>query len=241
MKLLIIRHGDPDYVNDSLTEKGFKEAELLADRVCGLSVDYFYCSPLGRARATAAPTLKRLGKDAEILDWLREFPAHIINPVDGGDSIPWDLMPSYWTKNSDFYDKEGWIKTELMQTGNVEPLYNEVCRNLDSLLETHGYKREGNIYKAVKPNNDTIAFFCHFGIECVLLSHILGISPIVLWQGFVALPTSVTTLITEEREEGTAYFRCNGFGDLSHLYAANEPASFSARFCEQFSNKEERH
>ena len=128
-----------------------------------------------------------------------------------------------------------------MQTGNVEPLYNEVCRNLDSLLETHGYKREGNIYKAVKPNNDTIAFFCHFGIECVLLSHLLGISPIVLWQGFVALPTSVTTLITEEREEGTAYFRCNGFGDLSHLYAANEPASFSARFCEQFSNKEERH
>lgn len=241
MKLLIIRHGDPDYVNDSLTEKGFKEAELLADRVCGLSVDYFYCSPLGRARATAAPTLKRLGKDAEILDWLREFPAHIINPADGGDSIPWDLMPSYWTKNSDFYDKEGWIKTELMQTGNVEPLYNEVCRNLDSLLETHGYKREGNIYKAVKPNNDTIAFFCHFGIECVLLSHLLGISPIVLWQGFVALPTSVTTLITEEREEGTAYFRCNSFGDLSHLYAANEPASFSARFCEQFSNKEERH
>ena len=30
MQFLIIRHGDPDYVHDSLTEKGFREAELLA-------------------------------------------------------------------------------------------------------------------------------------------------------------------------------------------------------------------
>ena len=30
MKIRFIRHGDPDYVNDTLTEKGRKEAELLA-------------------------------------------------------------------------------------------------------------------------------------------------------------------------------------------------------------------
>ena len=29
MKLLLIRHGDPDYTHDSLTEKGQREAELL--------------------------------------------------------------------------------------------------------------------------------------------------------------------------------------------------------------------
>lgn len=33
MKLLIVRHGDPDYSIDSLTETGWKEAELLADRL----------------------------------------------------------------------------------------------------------------------------------------------------------------------------------------------------------------
>ena len=27
MKLLIVRHGDPDYTIDSLTEKGWKEVE----------------------------------------------------------------------------------------------------------------------------------------------------------------------------------------------------------------------
>ena len=29
MKLLIVRHGDPDYSIDSLTRKGFRESELL--------------------------------------------------------------------------------------------------------------------------------------------------------------------------------------------------------------------
>ena len=31
MRLLFIRHGEPDYSVDSLTEKGFEEAALLAD------------------------------------------------------------------------------------------------------------------------------------------------------------------------------------------------------------------
>ena len=31
MRLMIVRHGDPDYSIDSLTPKGWKEAELLAD------------------------------------------------------------------------------------------------------------------------------------------------------------------------------------------------------------------
>ena len=32
MRILIVRHGDPDYEKDSLTPKGFREAELLAER-----------------------------------------------------------------------------------------------------------------------------------------------------------------------------------------------------------------
>ena len=39
MQFLIIRHGDPDYVHDSLTEKGFREAELLARRLKKEGVD----------------------------------------------------------------------------------------------------------------------------------------------------------------------------------------------------------
>ena len=92
----------------------------------------------------------------------------------------------------------------------------------------------------MRANRDTVALFCHFGLECVLLSHLLNVSPMILWQGFCAAPSSVTTLYTEEREEGIAYFRTAAFGDTSHLYAAGEEPAFSARFCETF-DSDERH
>lgn len=60
MKLLIVRHGDPDYSIDSLTEKGWKEAEYLSERLAKLDVKAFYCSPLGRAKDTASFTLQKL-------------------------------------------------------------------------------------------------------------------------------------------------------------------------------------
>lgn len=39
MKLIIVRHGDPDYSIDSLTEVGKKEAELLAARMDKTQLD----------------------------------------------------------------------------------------------------------------------------------------------------------------------------------------------------------
>ena len=47
--------------------------------------------------------------------------------------------------------------------------------------------------------------------------------------------------ITEEREEGIASFRTTCFGDTGHLYHGGEEPSFMARFCENYSNTEERH
>ena len=64
MKLLFIRHGDPDYTIDSLTEKGWKEAEFLSEKIAALDVRDFYVSPLGRAKDTASCTLKKNGRTA---------------------------------------------------------------------------------------------------------------------------------------------------------------------------------
>lgn len=47
MKLLIVRHGDPNYTIDSLTSKGWKEAEYLSEKLSRLDVKAFYVSPLG--------------------------------------------------------------------------------------------------------------------------------------------------------------------------------------------------
>lgn len=241
MKLLLIRHGDPDYTIDSLTEKGHREAEYLSERLIKLPVSAFYCSPLGRAKDTAKPTLEKLGRSAEECEWLREFNGRIHRPDRREkEFLCWDWLPQDWTKDPKLFSRENWLQNQVMAAGNVKEEYQWVTSSLDELLASYGYRREGDLYRVEQGNNDTIAFFCHFGVECVLLSHLLNVSPMVLWHGFVALPSSVTTVITEERRKGIASFRVNAFGDISHLYAHNEPPAFMARFSECYENEGER-
>lgn len=239
MKLLIIRHGDPDYEKDSLTEKGWKEAELLSNRLAAMDIKEFYVSPLGRARDTANVTLSKMNRTAEVLPWLREF--NVYDEESGRDRICWDLLPQDWAMINEYYHKDLWYTVPAMEKVNVISEANKVFEGIDKILERNGYVREGNLYRAINPNRDTIVLFCHFGVECVILSHLLGISPVLLWHGFCASPTSVTTIATEERRKGIASFRTLAFGDISHLYIAGEEPSFSARFCETYDNFEERH
>ena len=77
MRILFIRHGDPDYINDTLTKKGHREAKLLAERAADLNLGSCYVSPLGRAKDTAQYCLDKVGKTAQTVEWLREFPARI--------------------------------------------------------------------------------------------------------------------------------------------------------------------
>ena len=242
MRLLIVRHGDPDYEHDTLTEKGWREAELLAERLSKLNVKEFYVSPLGRAKDTASLTLQKMNREANECLWLREFDTKIDRP-DCSDrkSIAWDWLPEDWTKEERFYQADHWFEVENMRKGHVKELYDQVAAGLDEILARHGYVREGNYYRTDQGNTDTVALFCHFGVECVMLSHLLHISPMPLWHGSCALPSSVTTLVTEERRKGIASFRMLSFGDLSHLYVHGEVPAFAARFCEVYENENERH
>lgn len=241
MKLLIIRHGDPDYEKDSLTEKGWKEAEMLSERIAPMNVKAYYVSPLGRARDTASLTLKKAGRTAETLDWLREYDVRIDDPAAGRKKIPWDMLPADWTAVPEYYGKDSWYNVPIMKEAGMEAGLRAVWDGFDEVLARHGYVRDGMIYRAEKPNEDTLVFFCHFGVGCVMLGHLLGISPMILWHGFMAAPTSVTVVNSEERHEGTAFFRVSEYGDISHLYVNGEEPAFAGRFCEMFSNSEQRH
>ena len=235
MKLLIIRHGDPDYKNDSLTEKGWREAECLADMLCKQDITYFYMSPLGRAQDTASVTLQKMGRTAEVLPWLREFDYKIDRPdVLHMKKVPWDWLPQDWTIDERFYLKDHWYENERMEAGNVGEAYREVTEQFDALMAKHGYRHEGGYWRAERSNHDTIALFCHFGLESVLLSHIFGVSPMPIWHHTCAAPTSVTTLVTEERRKGIALLRMLAYGETTHLYVKGEPPAFAARFCECF-------
>ena len=220
MKIIIIRHGDPDYEHDSLTPKGWREVEYLSDRISKMDVTKVYVSPLGRAKDTAAPSLEKLHQTATECEWLREFEAPIHRPdVTDRKMITWDWLPQDWTKEPLFYEHEKWTEHPVMTESDVKKQYDWVISHFDALMASNGYVREDHFYRVEQANRDTLVFFCHFGLECVLLSHLMNVSPMILWHHTCAAPTSVTTVYTEERREGKAIFRVSGFGDISHLYA----------------------
>lgn len=241
MKLLIVRHADPDYSIDSLTETGWEEARLLAERLSRLEVKGFYVSPLGRAKDTASLTLKKMGRTAVEYAWLREFSARIDKPGKTESNSVWDWLPADWTQDERYFDRTAWASTELMMAGQVQEEADWVFREFDQFLAGHGYLREGDYYRVQAANEDTLVLFCHFGLECILLSRLLHVSPMVLWHGMCAAPSSVTTVVTEERRQGIAGFRMSAFGDTSHLYAGGREPSFAARFCEIFDRQDQRH
>ena len=113
MKLMIIRHADPDYEHDSLTEKGWREAEYLSEMLSRQQIDHFYMSPYGRAQDTASLTLKKMDRTAEVMPWLREFDVFINRPDDHTRKrIPWDWLPQDWTQEPRHYDRNHWYETD---------------------------------------------------------------------------------------------------------------------------------
>ena len=244
MRIIFIRHGDPDYVNDALTEKGVREAKLLSDRIINWPTDQiqFYCSPLGRARQTASYTLERIGRQAVTYDWLKEFSYSIEDPTTGRIGVPWDFMPEYWTEIPQMYDREEWKKTDIYRSNpELLPAYKEACDGLDRILSEYGYQRHHNYYintnettQNGERKHDTIVIFCHLGITCVMMSHLLGISPALLFHSLYLAPTSVTILNTEERMNNIAAFRAQVIGDTTHLIQGGEPVSTAGAFTEIF-------
>lgn len=237
MRILIIRHGDPHYPTDSLTDQGKMEAEALSEKLIKENIKAFYCSPLGRARQTAQYTLDKYGKEAEICDWLAEFDE--VDPADRPDrqDILWDILPQIWKNNPDYFDAKKWSDTLYTKGTAFGEYYDRTVGAFDEVLKKHGYVRDGVLYRAEKPNHDTIAFFCHFGLGSVLVSYLLGISPVILWHNSVMQTSSVTEFVTEERREGEANFRMTCLGDISHLYAKGITPGFTARFVECYTDE----
>lgn len=241
MKIIIIRHGDPNYALDCLTEQGKKEASLLADYLKDEKIDYVYVSPLGRAQETCNYYLNKTNKSATTYEWLKEFGNGMTYEYITGMRHGWDFMPDYWTKNDIFFDKDNWMNYEDYKKSGLDLEYKRVVSEFDKLIEKHGYKRNNNLYEVTNSSHDTIAFFCHFGLESVLLSRLLNVSPFILWHQTCALSTSVTRVVTEERQKGIASFRMIEFGCQNHLRNANEDSTTSALFKECYEDIEKKY
>ena len=261
MKLIFIRHGEPDYINDCLTENGRKEAKALAMRIKDWNVTQFFVSPQGRAQETASYSLKECNREAVCLDFLHEFSYKVEDPVTGRIGVPWDFVASDWTKNDYMFELEdGFLKYPCIASNEeIKIKYDEAVTGFDNLLKDYGYIREGRFYRninaekrylksTVGPDNKirnngkhsdgspetTLVFFCHLGISCLIMSHLMNIPFETLTHGLYMAPTSITVLTAEERWDNEAYFRAQAIGDTVHLHKAGLPVSFAGSFADPF-------
>lgn len=235
MRILLIRHAEPDYSIDSLTPKGHTEAGLLGLRLSGYKIRDFYVSPLGRARDTAEYTLKLIGRQAEELPWLREFRGSYPDPETGKRRIvAWDVKPRIWKAFPGVMSIETWYDAPVFDGGDVRDVWKETTDGVDTLLARYGIRKDGPVWKCAENGNYTIALFCHFGISMAILGYLTDVSPMILWHHTLCLPSSVTEIVTEERVKGEISFRVTKLGDLTHLEAAGEVRSTAGLFPEVY-------
>lgn len=207
MRLFLIRHADPDYARDDLTPAGRREAEALGRRVAALAPTHLYVSTLGRARATAAVLARAVGR----------------SPVEDGrlDELDWHVEDAQWGRLS-AWDVPGETVRTATEPGAVRAFAEGVARVhafSDELLARHGYVREGGRYRVERRNDDRVAVVGHGGLMLTWLPHLLALPVDRVWCGFWLPPSSVTTVVLEERSDPWATPRCVGLGDVSHLYA----------------------
>ncbi len=234
MRIILIRHAEPDYSVDSLTPKGRVEAELLSRRMIRYDVRNFYVSPLGRARDTAACTLDKLGRSAEVLPWLAEFRGRCLDPETGEKRLPWDLPPRLWSVLPGVHDARRWTETPLFAGTDVGEIWRETTDGADALLARYGFRKDGPVWCGGSNSRDTIVLFCHFGISMAFAAYLLDLSPMDLWHRALTLPSSLTELVTEERVRGEVSFRMTRLGDIAHLEMSGEKRSTAGLFPECF-------
>ena len=215
MRIIFVRHGEPNYEKDCLTETGKKQAAAAAIRLEREGIEEIYASPQGRASQTAAYTAERLGLPVRTLDYMHEISW-------GGPGIPQEGHP--WTlsdwmisrEDFDFY-REDWRQHPYFK-GNAAVRYlDEISVKFDAFLREQGYRHEGTRYYCETDRQKTIALFSHGGSGACVLSHLLALPfPYVC----TVMPYEFTSVIILEfpvRKGEYVHSRIELFNDAAHI------------------------
>ena len=209
MRIIFIRHGEPDYAHDCLTEQGRIQALAAAERLREEEIEEIYTSPLGRAAETAAATAETLNLPVQTLDFMREL--HW-GSVDGtpvpANGHPWDLADRLAAEGWDLTDP-AWREHPYFSNNLVTAEADHVARKTDEWLLTLGYEREGAFYRCVRADNrqKTVALFSHGGSSAAAIGHILNL-PFPYACGLFHLEFTGITVIRLDRNPGKQTLPC---------------------------------
>jgi len=221
MLFIYIRHGEPIYDPDGLTELGKQQAEAVAKQLSIMGVDKIFSSTSNRAIQTALPTAKRLNKEISYLDFANE--KHVWNnlTINTPTSKVW-LFQSEKVINL-FHTQEiidlglKWYEHPEFFNTPYEDEMSRIQNESNRFFQALGYQHLNNgKYKVVNESDDRIAMFAHQGFGFAFLSLLLNI-PYPIFCTRFELGLAEITLIEFENKEGYSYPKVISLSSNSHL------------------------
>jgi probable phosphoglycerate mutase len=218
MEIVLIRHGEPEWVRDGLnvvdpplTERGLRQAERLAESLRDERFDEILVSPLVRARQTAAPLLEALGVGEVIDPWLEE----IRDPMWHGS--PAEKAAEAYAELKGRASEQRWHG--LPGGESIRDFVARIRVGASSFLADRGVVRsqtELPVWQIAEPGA-RIALIAHAGTNSVTIGHLLGLEPTPWeWDRFVLGHTSVSRVEALPLEDGYT-FSLSKLSDLEHL------------------------
>ena len=225
MLLYYVRHGDPIYNPDSLTELGHDQAEALAKRLSILGFDKIYASSSNRARQTAEPTCRALGMEAEILDWCNEgYAWRDLRVTNECGNKCWAFQnhktklflssPEIRALGDKWYDHQFFEKTAFKS--GIARIMNETDKFMESLGFIHD--RENHCYTVANPQYERVALFAHQGFGLAFLSALCDIPYPEFCTRFDIGHTGVTVIRIAGSEGEQCIPKILQLSNDSHLY-----------------------
>ena len=209
MRIMFIRHGEPDYENDCLTGIGRRQAEQAAERLRDEGIEEIWSSPLGRAYETAEAASKCLGLPIRTLECMKEV--HW-GSTDGAELYhhghPWDIVDEMARQGMELNDPR-WREGPYFKTNSVVGCVETVDKGIDEWLAGLGYVRDGQYYRHTESEEDhrTIALFCHGGSSSAAIGHIMNL-PFPYVCAMLHMEFTGITILRFDRHEGAATLPC---------------------------------
>ena len=186
MRIVFVRHGHPNYVNDCLTELGRKHAAAAAERLKDEGISEIYSSTNGRALETAGYVAEKYGLPIVKCEFMREISwGSVDNEPLFLDGHPWSTVDAMVAKGESILNPN-WAKEEPFVKNKMVGYTENIATALDEWLKNLGYTREGLYYRVAGKNAvnadgnrintvKTIAAFGHGGAGSAIFSHLFNL------------------------------------------------------------------
>ena len=217
MKIIFVRHGHPDYVNDCLTPLGHEQAEKAAQRLKNEGIQQIFSSPYGRAYETAQHTASILSQDVQKLDFMREIAWGSLdeNPI-AHNGHPWSIAEDMVAAGQTLLSP-AWAEEELFARNRVTENVLKVGENFDRWLANLGFEREGEFYRVHSNRYSTVMMVSHGGSSSAVMSHLFNLPFPFVCSAFCPDFTAITVVSLAGDEGSLAAPSFEIMNDARHI------------------------